>query len=81
MPEKIARLRELLTTVEVVSAADLARRWNVSNEAVRQLMNHPEAPEPLPIPGQRGTRYWAMPEVDAFRSRRLRAAAGRGGKH
>lgn len=81
MAEKIAELRALLGEVDVVSGADLARRWGVSNEAVRQLMNHPDAPEPLPIPGQRGAHYWAMAEADTHRTRRLRAAGGRGGRH
>lgn len=78
MQKKIDQLRLLIDEVGLVTQAQLARRWGVSREAVRQFMDDPDAPEPV---FTEGTKLWAIPEVDAFRTRRLARAGRRGGKH
>lgn len=72
MGDKIALLRDLIATVGLVSPSDLAARWGVSREAVRQFMDDPEAP--TPVIASQATKLYALPEADAFRTRRLKRA-------
>lgn len=76
--ERVDQLREALKHVELVTAADLARRWGVTPEAVRQLMGGDDAPTPLIT---NPSRQWALSEAEQYRSVRLQRAGGRGGRH
>lgn len=72
MADKIMLLRQLVDEVGLASPSDLAERWGVSREAVRQFMDDDDAPAAI-ITSQ-ATRLYALPEADAYRTRRLKRA-------
>lgn len=76
--ERVDQLREALRHVELATAADLARRWKITPEAVRRLLGGADAPGPI-ITGP--NRQWAVAEAERYRSVRLQRAGGRGGRH
>jgi hypothetical protein len=67
--EKVALLRRLVDDVGVLTQQELASRWRVTREAVRQMLSREDAPTPL-LSAPRGY-YYILPEVEAYRSRRL----------
>lgn len=80
MAEKVNMLRDLAGEIGLESLSDMARRWGVSREAARQFMDAEDAPVPV-FETPAGVKYWATPDVDAFRTRRLKRAGGRGGQN
>lgn len=78
MQKKVESLRALIEEVRLVSSSTLAKRWDVSSEAVRQMLAAADAPAPVFMDGRQ--RFWALPEVEHYRSVRLQRAAGRGGR-
>lgn len=53
---------------ETATMAELARRWGVSRQAVKKMVDRPGFPDPLVVtPG--GTAIWLVDEADAYRNR------------
>jgi predicted dehydrogenase len=78
MAQKVEALRSLAEEVGLASQADLAERWGITVEAVRQLMSDPAAPKPVYESAR--TRIWPLPDAERHRSIRLQRAGKRGGR-
>lgn len=64
-----ARARRAIADVDgLATKAELARRWDVSEGRVRQLLEADDFPEPAAVAG--GTPLWANAEVDEWRDQR-----------
>lgn len=70
--EKVGLLHDLIEDLELVTAADLAKRWSMSYEGARKFMNGAGAP--VPVFQIERTKVWALVEVERYRSTRLLGA-------